>query len=163
MDIRYQDLSHEDFDAVVTGELTHLALWHENELINIIASYFIGDTNKSADFVRLLLRRDGLTVQDKLEIVRAMEPLFLGKVPPSEFRSVLKSVEDFKSERNTMAHGIDVTPSGTRGQIIVEVVSRSGKSKQITITPESHATQLAIGDKILEDLRKIGTAISSVQ
>ncbi len=48
--MKYDDLSHEDFDAIVTGELTHYALWLEGEIINIIADYFIGSDAKRSDF-----------------------------------------------------------------------------------------------------------------
>ena len=39
-EIKYEDLDKADFDAIVTGELTHYALWHEGELNNIIEDYF---------------------------------------------------------------------------------------------------------------------------
>jgi hypothetical protein len=39
--MEYQNLNKEDFDAVVLGEVTHYALWLEDELNNIISDYFI--------------------------------------------------------------------------------------------------------------------------
>lgn len=73
--MRYEDLDKEDFDAIVTGELTHYAIWMEDEINRFITDYFIGDKSKSKDFRRLLLYRDGLTFQDKLEVARGMIPL----------------------------------------------------------------------------------------
>jgi hypothetical protein len=56
--MKYEDLSHNDFDAIVTGELTHYALNLEGELIAIITDYFIGSDKKRADFKRLFLFRN---------------------------------------------------------------------------------------------------------
>lgn len=42
----YKVLSKKDFDAVVTGEITHYALWLENELNSIITNYFVRDSDK---------------------------------------------------------------------------------------------------------------------
>lgn len=72
--MEYKALNKEDFDAVVTGELTHYALWLEGELNNIISEYFITDDGRRGEFERLLLQRDALTFQDKIEIVRGMLP-----------------------------------------------------------------------------------------
>ena len=66
--MEYQNLNKEDFDAVVTGELTHYALWLEEEVNNIISDYFIMDSKQRSQFKRFLLFRDGLTFQDKIEI-----------------------------------------------------------------------------------------------
>ncbi len=55
----YEKLSKDDFDAVVTGEMTHYALWNEKWLDGLIAVYFISDLTKQSDFRRLILDRDG--------------------------------------------------------------------------------------------------------
>ncbi len=73
--MRYEDLDKEDFDAIVTGELTHYAIWMEDKINSLITDYFVSDKSKSKDFRRLFLYRDGLTFQDKLEIARGMIPL----------------------------------------------------------------------------------------
>lgn len=37
--MNYDGLDKEDFDAVVTGELTHYSLWLEEEINSIICNY----------------------------------------------------------------------------------------------------------------------------
>jgi len=143
--LNYEELSQEEFDAVVTGELTHRALALEDIANGIICEYFIGPRNKENDFRRLILYRDGLTFQDKLEIIRGMLPLFGKSAEECGLKSILKEVEDFKSWRNTMAHGLDRTDPKEPLKLIVEVVTRSGKEKRIEITPNSH-------EKMLDDI-----------
>jgi hypothetical protein len=98
-----------ELDALVTGQLTHYALWLEDEVIGIISDYFAVPSKKS-DFDRLLLQRDGLTFQDKIEVVRAIVPLFKKREVASKLKSILGKVEKFKQVRNAFAHGRDVTP-----------------------------------------------------
>jgi len=150
--MKYKDLSHEDFDAIVTGELTHYALWFESEIINIITDYFLRSSPKRSDFERLLLLRDGLTFQDKIEIVRAMIPLFGKEASTVNLKSLLKQVEDFKSWRNAVAHGVDASDDDTKPELKVEVVSRSGKQKIVHITPESHQAKMAEAEKLFSEL-----------
>jgi hypothetical protein len=139
----YKSLEKEDFDAIVTGELTHYAIWFEGEIINIITDHFLGDSPKRDDFNRLLLLRDGLTFQDKIEIVRGMIPLFQGKVDEAYFKKLLKDVENFKSLRNALSHGREIDYKNQT--ISVELVNRAGKQKIHKISPTSH-------EKMLEDL-----------
>lgn len=146
----YYSLSQEDFDAVVTGELTHYALWLEDMANGIICEYFIGQSEKEDDFRRLILYRDGLTFQDKLEIIRGMLPLFGEAAEECNLKGLLKEVEEFKSWRNALAHGFDRTDPNEPHKLIVEVVSRSGKEKRVEITPESHIEML----ENVEDLYK---------
>jgi len=137
--MKYEDLDQEVFDAIVSGELTHYAIWMENEINRLITRYLVSDKTKSEDFLRLLLYRAGLTFQDKLEIARGMTPLLgLNEQDQKLFRTVLNAVEEFKSWRNATAHGVDTTPGDYKGVIRIEIVSRSGKEKTIVITPESH-------------------------
>ena len=44
--MKYEDLSHNDFDAIVTGELTQYAINLEGELIDIITEYLKSPENK---------------------------------------------------------------------------------------------------------------------
>ena len=149
--MKYGDLNQADFDAIVTGELTHKALALEDIANGIICEYFIGGYNEKEDeFRRLILYRDGLTFQDKLEIIRGMLPLFGDSADHCGLKEILKEVEAFKSWRNAMAHGLDRTESIVPLKLIVEVVSRSGKEKRVEITPESHQKML---DQI-DDLEK---------
>lgn len=136
--MNYKDLSHEDFDAIVTGELTHYALWLEDVINGIICEYFIGMSDKEDDFRRLILYRDGLTFQDKIEIVRGMIPLFGEASEKCDLKGLLNEIEKFKSWRNALAHGLDKSDENEPLKLIVEVVTRSGKEKRIEITPESH-------------------------
>ena len=55
----YATLERDEFDAVVTGELTHYALWLEGGLDSLLCDYFLGETPRRADFLRLLLQREG--------------------------------------------------------------------------------------------------------
>lgn len=154
--MNYEELGQEDFDAVVTGELTHYALWLENELNDIITDYFCRNTKIQKDFRRLILFRDGLTSQDKIEIVRGMIPLFtLNDEKASEFKAILKKIEDFKSWRNAMAHGSDVTGENFKGVLKVEVVNRAGKERVIEISPQSHREKMQEAENILNDIKNI--------
>ena len=145
----YAKLSKEDFDAVVTGELTHYALWLEDELNMIIADYFVVSQSKMSSFKQLLLYRDGLTFQDKIEIVRGMLPLFQHKAEHLEIKKILNDIEEFKAWRNALAHGLDVSQDLSSPHIMVEVVSRSGKKSIREITPETHESRMADAENLL--------------
>ena len=149
----YEELKKDDFDAIVTGELTHQAIWLEDTLNDIVAGYFCRSTVIQKDFRRLILYRDGLTAQDKIEIVRGM--ILLLDIPDDEkskAKSILRRIEDFKSWRNAMAHGMDVTGDNYEGTIRIEVVNRAGKERIIEITPQSHREKLKEADVLLEDI-----------
>jgi len=149
----YTSLSQEEFDAVVTGELTHRAISIESELENVISGYFVENHHRRGDFQRLLLRRDGLSAQDKIEIVRAMLPLFgLTESEVAEWKTSLKQAEEFKSWRNATSHGTDVTPEPYTGELIIEIVSRAGVEKQVRITPASHAELIKRTDSLIDKL-----------
>lgn len=139
--MEYRDLPQDEFDAIVTGELTHYAIWLEGLLNEMIVAYFITDERKRADFERLILYRDGLTFQDKLEIVRAMAPL-IPETRRTELKQVLADIEKFKSWRNALAHGLSICKPDEGAVVRVEIVGRSGKPKVIEITPESHEKQM---------------------
>ena len=131
--MNYRNLSKEDFDAIVTGELTHYSIWMENVLIDIISTQF-SQPARRVDFERLLLRREGLTFQDKIEIVRAMLPQFSNKPAAGKLKPLLTKIEEFKAYRNAFAHGTDVTTSNNQdGGIYIEIVARSGKEKVVLV------------------------------
>lgn len=148
----YKNMSKEDFDAIVTGELTHLSISIEDEINNIICDYFI-ISGKRIDFKRLILYRDGLTFHDKLEIIHAMIPIFSKVSDVKQFKYLLREVEKFKSIRNAMAHGLDVSNNDSN-MLRVEIVSRSGKQKIIEITPVSHKRTYEHGEQLLDKIRK---------
>jgi len=152
--MEYRNLSKGDFDAVVTGEITHYALWLEEELNEIISDYFIMDSNKRSEFKTFLLYRDGLTFQDKIEIVRGMLPLF--DVAPEELnlKSLLKEIEEFRSWRNALAHALDVSPDDNAPLIRVQVVTRSGKERIYEITPESHESAMKKAEDLLAQVQE---------
>jgi len=159
----YEELGQEDFDAIVTGELTHYALWLEDELNNIITGYFCRTTEIQKDFRRLILFREGLTSQDKIEIVRGMIPLFnLTDEQKAELKSILNRIEKFKSWRNAMAHGVDVTGNKYEGVLKVEVVNRAGKERVIEISPQSHGEKIEESENVLNDIKKIREEIIGV-
>jgi hypothetical protein len=130
------------FDALVTGELTHSAIALENELDGIISDYFVGINQKAVDFTRLFLRRDGLTFQDKIEVVRGMLPLFQESIDLDDLKSHLNRVEEFKSWRNAMAHGRNIPVDEAELKLRIITVTRSGKEQIIEITPDSHRRRI---------------------
>jgi len=150
----YKNLSKQDFDAIVTGELTHYNLWFEDEFNSIITGYFISNVNRIMDFRRLILLRDGLTFQDKIEIVRSMIPLFENLADEIGFKKTIKEVEDFKSIRNAMVHGYEVSGIENKPHLKIEVVSRSGKENIIEITPETHEKTMNDAEKLLQKLKE---------
>ena len=154
--MRYEDLGKEDFDAIVTGELTHYAIWMEDEINRLVTGFIVSDVNKAKDFRRLILYRDGLTFQDKLEITKAMITLLaLSEKDQAQFLAILNKVEDFKSWRNAMAHGFDSTPGDYKGVLRIEIVSRSGKEKMVEITPKSHRARMDEAEELYQSLRNI--------
>ncbi len=154
--MKYEQLKHEDFDAIVTGELTHYALWLEEEINGIILEYFIASSDRKNDFRRLVLYRDGLTFQDKLEIVRGLISVFGETAERCNLKSLLKRIEDFKFWRNALAHGLEIDESNPEEphKIVVEMVTRSGKEKRIEITPASHRKMLEETEKLLKEVQK---------
>jgi hypothetical protein len=149
----YGKLSQDEFDAIVTGELTHRALALEFLLNDIICEYFIGGNNpKEDDFRQLILDREGLTAQAKIGIVRAMLPLFGEIEKQANLKSILTKVEKSNSERNAMAHGQCMTDPNTPHHLKIGMVSRSGKEKVIEITPDSHRESIAKLDQLIESL-----------
>jgi hypothetical protein len=157
--MKYEELNHEDFDAIVTGELTHYALWLEDVINGIISEYFIGRSEKEADFRRVILYRDGLTFQDKIEIVRGMIPLFGEAAEKFDLKGLLNEIESFKSWRNALAHGFDKSDENQPLKIVVEVVSRSGKEKRIEITPESHRKMCEETEILLKKANEVRNAL----
>ncbi len=153
--MNYRNLSKEDFDAIVTGELTHYSIWMENVLIDLISTQ-LSQPARRVDFERLLLRRDGLTFQDKIEIVRAMLAQFSNKLAAQKLKPLLTKIEEFKAYRNAFAHGTDVTPSNNPdGGIYIEIVARSGKEKVVLVTPESHETTMSEAEALLKELHML--------
>ncbi|WP_299228927.1 hypothetical protein [uncultured Psychroserpens sp.] len=156
--MEYEDLDIEDFDAIVTGELTHSALWMETLLNNLIAEFFEVPQTRINDFKRLMLLRDGLNFQDKIEITRGLIPLINNETYIKELKEVLKEVESFKSWRNAMAHGIDVTDDEDLVdglKIVIQIITRSGKHKELSITPTSHRQKYKESQEIIEKLENI--------
>ncbi len=153
--MNYRNLSKEDFDAIVTGELTHYSIWMENVLIDIISTQF-SQPARRVDFERLLLRREGLTFQDKIEIVRAMLPQFSNKPAAGKLKPLLTKIEEFKAYRNAFAHGTDVTTSNNQdGGIYIEIIARSGKEKLVLVTPESHEITMSEAEALLKELHML--------
>ncbi|QLE97784.1 hypothetical protein [Neptunomonas phycophila] len=158
--MNYESLSQDEFDAFVTGELTHRALTLEDQINAIICEHFIGGCSPKEDlFRRLILDRDGLTSQDKIEIVRAMLPALGQPAIDSDLKGILGEVEKFKSERNAMAHGQCRTDSATPLKLRIRMVSRSGKEKIVEITPESHRKSIKKADDLIGRLAKAREAV----
>lgn len=145
----------EEFDTTVTGELTHMAIWLENEVAGIISDHFCKRT-KQSDFSRIVLRRDGLTFQDKIDIARAMISSFNNAIAAAELKHLLADIESFKTHRNALVHGVDVTPSGLSELALhVESVGRTGKPKVVVITEKSHTKMMSDATDLLSKIEKI--------
>lgn len=146
----YAELGHEEFDVFVTGTFTHYALWLEEVLNSIIGDYFVRSHDRQARFKQLILHREGLSFQDKIDIVRSMVPLFGKLAEQVQLKGIIKEIEDFKFWRNALAHGLDTSNSDDPLQLRVEVVSRSGKEKSIEITPDSYDEMVANVEDLLK-------------
>jgi hypothetical protein len=157
----YKKLHREDFDAIVTGELTHYAIWLEDEIVQILADHFSKKPARD-DFVRLFLRRDGLTFQHKIEIARASLPLFGDPSAAAKLKVLLTQVEKFKGFRNAFAHGLDQTPDGADGEIHVGMVNRAGKETIQKVTPESHTAMMESAERLLLDVRSVREKLASL-
>jgi len=151
----YADLEKEDFDAIVTGEMTHYALWLEGEINGIISDHFKPANGRLQQFQIFILQREGLTFQDKLEIVHGLLPFFPNQTAAQALKPLLKKVEDFKAWRNALAHGTDATENDTGHEIKIEAVSRSGRYKAYRITPTSHAKKIGEAEKLLKKLQGV--------
>jgi hypothetical protein len=151
----YEGFDVETFDAIVTGELVHQALQCEQELIRIIADHFCREGVESA-FKRLLLYREGLSLQHKIEIVRAMLPMLHPAEPASELKLSLRKLEELTALRNAFAHGLGSTDANREDlSIAVEIVTRSGTEKIITVTPITHCKAMEDGEELSKKLRSI--------
>ncbi|WP_316348915.1 hypothetical protein [Desulfuromonas acetoxidans] len=158
--IDYNKLDIEEFDAVVTGELTHLAIHFEYWLDEIIIDFF--QVCKTKEFRKFVLDRDGLKFQDKIEIVRCCLPL-LGEVGQTlELKSILNDIEKFKSWRNALAHGRDGGSESSPLKMSVEIINRAGKEKNIEITPQSHQKMLRDMEVLLEKIKKTSSVIEKL-
>lgn len=74
-------------------------------LSEIIANYFCRPSRKD-QFTWLLLRREAMTFQNKIDIVRNMVPEFKNTAAAAaaqELKPLLKRVENFKEKRNAFA------------------------------------------------------------
>lgn len=78
-----------------------------------------------------------------------MLPIFGPTAEETDLKSLLREIEEFKSWRNALAHGLDVSPSNETSHITIEVISRSGNKKTIDITPESHESRLKYAEELL--------------
>ena len=73
--MQYEKLSPREFDAVVTGEATHLATWFEDELVDLICDYFVGRTARRKDMTRIVFYGGGARSKTKCNIFHAAENL----------------------------------------------------------------------------------------
>jgi hypothetical protein len=72
MAVKYEELTPEEFDAIVTGELNHHCIWLEHRFNHFLVAYFGIPMSRQDDFMRLLMHREGLGFQDKIEITTAI-------------------------------------------------------------------------------------------
>jgi hypothetical protein len=155
--IKYERLQVDEFDAVVTGELTHMALHLEQMLSTIIISFF--QVGRQMEFRRIVLDRDGLTFQQKIDIVRCFLPLLNDETLRNDLKALLNDVEEFKSWRNAVAHGRDDGSSKDPLCLVVSLVNRAGRERVVEITKELHEKMLASMGVVLDKLAEANLAV----
>jgi len=142
MTINYSTLSPQDFDAIVTGELIHLTLHLELEMNAFLIDYFLKGSSRKDEFRIHFFYRECLTLQEKIDIIKAVLTRNSSTIDKTESNQIIKIVEELKSLRNTLAHGFsDPLKDDKDLKIQIELYSRSGKRKTIEISPQNH-TQL---------------------
>lgn len=110
---RYRELCREDFDAIVTGELVHQAVWLDSSLETAIETYFSVATGTREIFRRLILQREGMSFQSKIDIVRLIvDGGQFDTEYKQQWRQALSKIEEMKAIRNAMAHGKDEGGNG---------------------------------------------------
>jgi hypothetical protein len=151
MENHYNKLTKQDFDAIVTGELTHYSLCMEDEVNEFILDYFLKGTGRRNEFRSIFFERECLTFQNKLDILKATfkqhAPAYLAQT-----LKLIGRVESFKSLRNAFAHGNDWDDSKDL-RIEIQVTSRAGKKKSIIVTPQTHQKTVDEGEALLKDLQ----------
>jgi hypothetical protein len=124
----------------------------EDTLQLILCDYFVPNEDRALVFYDIMLRRDGLTLQNKIEIVRALidRRSDIDLVTKAQVRDALRRVEEFKAIRNALAHGRDVGGEGL--SLEIEIVGRSGNPKKVVVSPTSHNAELAKAEALVAEL-----------
>jgi len=156
---KYRMFDHIDFGAKVAGDLAQYAMQFEDTLSEIIANYFCRPSRKE-QFTWLLLRREGLTFHDKIELVQSMVPEFTNAsaaAAAQELKPLLKRVIAFKAKRNAFAHGYDVTPKSMEDDpcIHMQIARRNGEEKIVEVTVESHRETMCDAWDLLNSLQSV--------
>jgi hypothetical protein len=148
----YRDLDRAEFDAIVTGELTHYALWFEEQLDFLITVYFINDPRVIDRFSLIFLRSREFSTSRKMTLINSLLKGWADN-RSKEFLSVITEVEQIIAIRNAMAHGRDV--GGTGLDLLVAIQSHGGKTKNISITPDTHEEMLEVAERCLNKLKEL--------
>lgn len=158
-DLDHSKLNKHDFDAIVTGELTHHSIWLEDAVAKFISDFFVLPELREV-FNQLVLQRDGMSFQMKIEIVESLIPFFEDENAAKELRAALRDVRDFKTTRNAFAHGRDVTPSDLSSPALhIQTFGRTGKERISIVTPESHKKLTDDASKLLDRIEKLRARI----
>jgi hypothetical protein len=154
----YRTMTREDFDAIVTGELTHQAVWLEIELETAIENCFAVPQAARESFRRLMLKRDGMTFLNKIELVRSIvdEGQFEQSYKTA-WKKAFTEIDEIRRIRNAMAHGQDIGGSGL--EIRIGYINRSGKEVEITVTPDNHVKLLDKADKLRAEVKALAAKI----
>jgi hypothetical protein len=150
--MKYTELDRVWFDAIVTGELTHYALWFEEQLEFLVMAFFLNDHRVIELFSMTFLRSRDFTMAKKTEFVKTVLKGW-DDSRSGEFLSAIKDMEEIIAIRNAMAHGRDV--GGTGLSLSIEIVSHGGKAKTIEITPESHEQIMDTAERCLDKLKEL--------
>jgi hypothetical protein len=153
--MHYEKLDRADFDAIVTGELAHFAIWFDKLLEDIVCQYFLGFFSpRQDDFTNLILRRDGITFNTKIDIVAKIidkdEYLIQHR---DDLKDIFKTMDSLKRLRNAMAHGVDM--GGEELELNIELTSSAGKKSLFKITPKTHIQNIELFQRQLDRAESI--------
>lgn len=150
--MKYGDLDRVWFDAIVTGELTHYALWFEEQLEFLILAYFTDDPRVVDDFFSTFVRSREFTMARKIDFARKIVKNS-NHSRSGEFTVVFGELEKIIAIRNAMAHGRDVGGQGLK--LRIEIESYGGKAKTIEISPDTHSQIMDSAEQCLEKLKEL--------
>lgn len=157
----FEYLSPQEFDIVATGEFTHFVLWIESVLEEIIATHFVASTAKQSDFVRLVLRPEGISTIHRIGIVKGiLDSLDLTETDAKKWKAALNGAEKVIRRRNVLSHGIGLGPNPypAKGVLKIKLASRSGKYRILEISADQYRHIRASASSnitALQELRKL--------
>jgi hypothetical protein len=114
--------------------------------------YFINDWRVIDRFSLTFLRSRDFSTSRKIALINSLLKGWADD-RSKEFLSVFAEVEQIIAIRNAMAHGRDVGGAGL--DLLVEIQSHGGKTKIVSITPDTHAQMLETAELCLNKLKDL--------